>query len=692
MNNMRYTVESSRFRCLSFLLFCLIMPLFGYSQDNENRIFNDSLMEVTQIGTNTELSDFGPNIVQDSLYFATFMKVPVFIGAKGEKINGFYKMYKAAVDKDGNTKGEAVIQEAITTQFNEGPVSWCKKTGELFMTANYADDSLRSRRFKHKVNTLRIVIAKQVDGHWKQLADFPYNNQAYSVAHPAVTQSGDTLVFSSEKPGGFGQSDLYYSVRKNGTWETPINLGPKVNTKGKEEFATFTNQHQNGSFLLFASDGRSGGYGGLDMYYTRFNSDFNVITHFETPINSANDDFAMTIPDDAEYGYLTSNRPGKGDDDIYKFTFKKIIPPKPIKIRHIFVYDRITMQTVSNVRIVDCKNKAYTTNEEGELAVIPCLNVPCEIKVSALGYVNYSKILKPSDGSSKIIMSDTIWMDIAVNKKIALNNIYFDYNKWDILYESAQELDRVVKLLEKNSEMKVILSAHTDDRGSDLYNLKLSQLRAVASVNYIISRGINPSRITGIGCGKTQLIHKSTLGHPLTPEQQRENRRTEIFIPDFARSETVKQRFGDFSGDHQIVASASVTTGSIAPVRNQVFIEEPEPNNSKEIILHAEPIPVTNRAKKVQVVPQTPVARVYVILGAFQERDKAMSFVKELNSEGIKAMICSDSGLIRVGVPYADYDEATKGKAIVIRKYKSAWIWTEAAKAQGKSRVYAEEN
>jgi len=140
---------------------------------------------------------------------------------------------------------------------------------------------------------------------------------------------------------------------------------------------------------------------------------------------------------------------------------------------------------------------------------------------------------------------------LIVNEKITLRNIYYDFDKWDILPESGTELDRLVALMKENSEMKVELGSHTDERGSVPYNLKLSQRRAQSAVDYIVSKGIDQSRIKAIGYGKSQLIYKSTPDHQCTPDEHRDNRRTEIYIPGFLRGEPVKQVKGDFSNGRQ---------------------------------------------------------------------------------------------------------------------------------------------
>jgi len=223
-------MKSKTLKPYLFLLATMLIASLSHSQNKENRIFDDSVIKISEISTNSTHSDFGPSIVQDSLYFTTFNDKLIEKSDNQLKKKEYYDLYKAVVDKQGNVISERKPLTEFITNFNDGPVSWCSKTGELFVTQNYTNQSEKPKPFQEIVNRLRIMIAKKVNGKWEQVVDFPYNNPEYSVGHPAITESGDTLVFSSDKPGGFGETDLYYSVRKNGQWETPVNLGPKINT------------------------------------------------------------------------------------------------------------------------------------------------------------------------------------------------------------------------------------------------------------------------------------------------------------------------------------------------------------------------------------------------------------------------------------------------------------------------------
>ena len=649
-------------RSFIFYLFLPALMLFSsvaYPQREDTRIFNDSTISISEIKINSIHSDFGPFVIQDTLFFTTFNDKLIGKTDKSLRNSEFYDLYKSEIDKQGNVIGKRLPVPEFATQFNDGPVSWCPKTGELFITQNYIDQMHKQKLKKTEISKLKIIIAKRINGKWKSISEFPYNNPDYSVGHPAVTASGDTLVFSSDRPGGFGETDLYFSVRTNGKWGIPVNFGPKINTSGKEEFAFLTGRSFTKQYLIFSSKGRFGN-GGFDLYYTIYPSEYDDIGHFENPLNTEFDDFAMTIPTNGEYGYLTSNRPGTGDDDIYKFKFKKLLktgqPEQPRqpqeKCRALYVYDQTSRHPIPGVRIVSCDWQYFITDGIGKVACLPCSADKCEVTASTFGYPDKTKMLLACNPESKKMVIDTIWMDIAVNAKITLKNIYYDFDKWDILAESAKELDQLVSLMNQNPGMKVELGSHTDDRGTEIYNMKLSHLRAQSAVDYIVSKGIDRTRIKGTGYGKSQLIHKASGLNKCTPEQNRENRRTEIYIPGFLRGESVRQQSGDYSNGKP---DASKEYSSFKEHGNLL----------KTDVLDQKATTVANVAG---------ILKYYLILGSFQTETKAAELVQQLNTEGHQATVLREPGKYRIGIGFGQLSEAKKKLEILKDKYVGAWI------------------
>lgn len=626
-----------------FILFSILISHFiCNSQSTKTGLFDMATVKLSEIMSNTIRSDFGPAVIGDSIYFSSFRDAVIDKSDKKLKDKEFYDLYKAAIDVYGNVVSERKPLEEFITRFHDGPISWCAKTGELFVTqSNYVNPLVKYQPFRSEEVKLRIVIAKKVKGKWTVVEEFPFNNVEYSVGHPAINASGDTLVFTSDMPGGFGETDLYLSVRKGGKWNAPVNLGSQINTSGKDEFPFITGNSYSQRFLIFASTGHNS-KGGFDLFYKKLNSK-DEVSQFPEPINSTYDDFAMNLPENVEFGYMTSNRPGTGNDDIYKLTFDKDID----YLQEIVVINSKTKKPIPGAMVSFGDKKSGMTGIDGKSSFLFKKNAVCTITASAFGYKDNKLAISIGTPKPGITLKDTIPLDIIVNEKIVLKNIYYDFDRWDILPESAVELDRLVSLTKENPKMKVELSSHTDSRGSQQYNLRLSQLRAQAAVDYIVSKGIDKSNVKGVGYGESQLINKCSVAQPCTSAQQRENRRTELFIPGFLTSEPVKQNIGDYSdgkADHTRNYSSYKQHGSIFT-------------------------PNTNSG-----TGGTNVGEFRLILGSFKDTINANKFVKQLRADGFEAQILNDSEPVRVGNKYQSYGQAKKALDSLKSKFYIGWI------------------
>lgn len=438
------------------LLFIFALTLFPVISNAQSQFPEKTEAAVEKTGINSSVSEMGPAFVENELWFSVNT-----LQENMRKNTMYYELFASAVDAKGNLAAEVKTQklEEVRAGYNAGPVSYCKATGELFVTVNNHDNpQVENVVFKKASIPLKIVILRKSGNSWTVREELPFNNSSYSVGHPAISATGDTLYFASDIDGkGKGETDLYMTVRKNGKWGEMINLGDKINTGGDEMFPFL----HKGKYLFFASDGRSDNAGGLDLYYSKITS-----SGFETPVNmkslnSPEDDFGLVIHPGEETGYFVSNRPGgSGNDDIYKVVFE------------------------TEPEVVEAPKKIEDLEPE----------------------------------------------KVEVGQKFLLDNIYYDFDKWDILPESETELDKLIKVMNENPKWKIELGSHTDSRGTHAYNERLSQRRSESAVNYIVSRGISKNRITAKGYGETQLINHCADGVECTEEQHRQNRRTEFTI------------------------------------------------------------------------------------------------------------------------------------------------------------------
>lgn len=303
---------------------------------------------------NTIASDISPFFIGDKLFFSS-VRENYFNKPSRERRNmTFYDIYEVSLDDKGYVTSERRLVEGFGSDFHEGPAAWCEATGELFVTlSNVIDPDTIPRFITLEYIRLRLAIKKKVDGVWQITEELPFNRDDVNFAHPAISMTGDTLIFSSDlRKDNFGKTDLFMSVRKNGSWSDPVNLGPKVNTPGFEMFPTFGPD----GTLLFSSDGHPGGFGQLDIYYTSFPL-MGTVRNIGSKINSTHDDFGLVIHPNQETGYFTSDRPGTGSDDIYRIDIRKTL-----QLLVGRVVDDSNGEPIPNatVRLLDCDRKTLS--------------------------------------------------------------------------------------------------------------------------------------------------------------------------------------------------------------------------------------------------------------------------------------------------------------------------------------------
>ena len=608
----------------------IMFVITGYSEPKKKDIFDPESVKLMMLSMNTSQSDFGPALIGDSLYFTSFRDELLNKTEKNLQKKEFYNLFCSQIDKEGNISGKRRVIDEFKTRFHDGPVSWCPGTGELFITqSNNLEPGAEFRPFRMNYFNLRIVIARHKGGAWKMEESFLYNNPKYSVGHPAISSAGDTLIFSSNKPGGLGETDLYMSIRKKGQWGEPVNLGGRINTPGKDEFPFLSKD----GYLIFASNGRHG-MGGLDLYYTKLNDPKGEIIHFESPINSPNDDFSMILPPDTEYGYFTSNRPGGvGGDDIYKINFSKFKD----NFLKLLVIDIKSRKPILGANVTFNDKNDFKTGNEGELLRKIENEMSYSVNVKAFGYYDKTKSITSVKLKNGEMLHDTIWMDMPVKKNIALKSIYYDYDKWDILPESLEELDKLTAFMVENPEVKVELGSHTDSRGTIIYNQKLSERRAQSAVDYILSKGIDADRIIAKGYGETMPLNKCIDEIVCTPQEFRMNRRTEFYIPEFGKSQSVDQQGkGDYT---KVSANLNGTTKAVK-----------ETNKPKKTVKYA------------------------VIVGSFIDLPNADKIIGQLKDDGFQTEIIKDTKFIKVGVCFKDIKSALAGLSKLRTEYPDAWI------------------
>jgi outer membrane protein OmpA-like peptidoglycan-associated protein len=507
---------------------------------------------------NTSGSDFGAAIYNDMLIFASdFTKNPVDNNPYGWTGRGYLDIKKSSPVIKNDFMSDMSLplpfSPKLNQMFHDGPACFSPDGNIVYFTRSYKGKAKKENGIK--TNQLKIFYSEKIAGGWSVPRAFIYNSPDYSVGHPALSPNGNTLYYISDMPGGEGGTDIWMCKKEGESWSEPFNLGNTINTSENEMFPYASDD----GTLYFASEGHPG-YGALDIFSSKFeNGKWSVPANLKAPINSSFDDFALAFVPGTKNGFFSSNRPGgQGNDDIYSFKLieyepEPVIPETP-KQEYIsgVIRDKVTMQPlegatafVYNTRTGDVI--VVKTDPDGHYE-IP-VNDPDEYIIKGMKSTYIADCLSlnvsETDNITKNESRDLLLDKLALNRTFRIDNIYYDFDKYNIRDDALPELDKLVRIMKENP-INVELGSHTDSRGSFSYNDRLSQNRANSAVAYIVSQGIDKNRITAKGYGEHQLVNKCADGVDCTEEEHQANRRTEFKIIEYS---SPQQQVGQFNPD-----------------------------------------------------------------------------------------------------------------------------------------------
>ena len=403
----------------------------------------------------------------------------------------------------------------------------------MYFTRDNVNSRNKLNYDKKGTTHLKLYKATSEGDAWENIEELPFNDEVFSTGHPTLSPDNSKLYFVSDREGGFGQTDIYVvDINSDGSYGDPENLGENVNTQGREMFPFVAKD----STLYFSSDGYLN-LGLLDIFKSNIlKGDTSEPENLGAPYNSGYDDFAFFIDSDDEdsYGYFSSNRSdgGSNDDDIYGFNAYKCKQTIEGIAR-----DSKTNDVLSGVevRLIDETGKVLSTLTTGEDGAYKFEDVECNTTVTVVGskqdYKEDQKVVTTDDENDKINTADLTLEPLINDNQIVINPIFFDFDKWNIRTDAQYELENIVDVMRNHPNMVIKIESHTDSRGSDRYNMKLSDRRAKSTRDYIISRGIEASRIeSAIGYGESQLLNKCSNGVRCTKEEHQLNRRSYFYI------------------------------------------------------------------------------------------------------------------------------------------------------------------
>ncbi len=497
---------------------------------------------VENLELNTEFSDYGSHVHEGTLYFTSARDT----GSLSKRVHtwtgaAFTSLYDYNLDPEKGKQKVRRIKGNVKTRFNESSAVITSDGQTMYFTGNNV--SGKARKYDAEKNTrLKLYRADLKDGKWENVTELPFNGDDFSTAHPALSKDDRTLYFSSDRPGGYGASDLWMVSINGGGYGNPQNLGPGINTEARETFPYINSNDE----LYFSSDGRVG-LGGLDVYAVKTYADgsFGGIQNVGAPVNSNADDFAYYIDYKTKEGFFSSNRTGgKGNDDIYSFVETRALKLGCAQELLITVVDSKTRNIIPDASLTLYDNlykELGTSDKYANNGYRFNTDYTCgetyRVKVSKDGYITKEETVtldNESGISERTIVLEHKKVEVKKNddlfKVLKLKPIYFDYDKDNIRPDAAIELAKVVEVLKDYPRMKIDVRSHTDSRGSDSYNLKLSERRARSTGQWIIAQGIDASRVTYKGYGETQLVNGCKNGVKCSDEQHEENRRSEFIV------------------------------------------------------------------------------------------------------------------------------------------------------------------
>lgn len=421
------------------------------------------------------------------------------------------------------------MPEPFNLQQNEGGATVTIDNKELIYTVCKQSDPSNPASYTN----CDLYYSRFEFGGWSDIVPLPnVNTPDHWESQPSISSDGKTLFFISDRPGGIGGYDIYTSTRdENGVWGVPVNLGKMINTKGNEKSPFL---HTDSHTLYFSSEGRPG-MGGYDIYYSRLNNEgsWQKPINIGYPINTKYDDVGFFVSTDGRYGYFGSNNMtmGFGGWDFYSFDLYEDARPEKV------LFIKGTVKNEQDNKPVEAKIelKSMTTKEIKEIPVdyetgnyVAAIRFESDfvLTVKKPDFVYESTYISMEDTTFQAPSSVNIDLQpVEVGKAYRMKDIYYESNSAELKPESKKVLDEFTEFLSENPNIQVKIQGHTDNIGSDVSNLALSESRAKSVFEYLVNKGISASRLSYKGFGESQPIDTND-----TEAGRAMNRRTEFLV------------------------------------------------------------------------------------------------------------------------------------------------------------------
>lgn len=444
-------------------------------------------------------------------------------------------LFVGDIDFDGEIKNVKRVTKEVNKNFNQTGVTYTKDGKTVYFSRNKYWKKLKKQNLPKNKRLTLYKADVEANGSWTNIEKLPFNKNKSTSGYPVLNADDSKLYFASDRLPSKGKTDVFVvDILADGSYSKARNLGSNVNTDGNETTPYITSEN----ILYFSSDGHEG-YGKLDVFAVEIYDDAtSEVYRLASPINSINDDFAYIVNEDNNQGFFTSNRlQGAGFNDLYSFTLEEDVRPGEcfISVNGRVIdkesFESIAGATVDLYSLDGSLIESVSTYNDGTYKfTVSCAN-EYELIASNPNYLDDKKRIEILEKNYHSVLHTNLNLTRIEKKQPAverLSPIYYAYDDATITQEAASEMDKIVEVMNSNSDLIIEASSYTDSRGTDSYNIGLSNRRARAAVEYLKAQGIDASRIKSKGYGEEKLINQCVNGIECTDESHQMNRRTEF--------------------------------------------------------------------------------------------------------------------------------------------------------------------
>jgi len=502
--------------------------------------------QIKFLEVNKNNSDYGVAILDENKLIFTSADHKVTSAKKN--YNPRKDLFVGDIDFDGEIKNVKRVTKELNKNFNQTGVTYSKDRKTVYFSRNKYWKKLKKQNLPKNKRLTLYKADVEADGSWSNIEKLPFNKNKSTSGYPVLNADDSKLYFVSDRLPSKGKTDVFVvDILSNGDYSKPRNLGKNVNTSGNETTPFITAE----GILYFSSDGHEG-QGKLDVFAVEvYDNTTSEIYRLASPINSINDDFAYIVNEDNNQGFFTSNRlQGKGFNDLYSFTLEEDLRPGECfisvngRVIDTDSYESIAGATVDLYTLDGSLLESVSTYQDGTYKfTVSCAN-EYELIASNPNYLDDKKRIEILEENYHTVLHTNLNLTKIAKKQPVverLSPIYYGFDDAKITEASAREMDKIVEVMNSNSDLIIEASSYTDSRGTDSYNIELSNRRARAAVEYLKAQGIDASRIKSKGYGEEKLINQCVNGIECNDHAHQMNRRTEFNFVNIPKSSTKKK-------------------------------------------------------------------------------------------------------------------------------------------------------